>query len=82
MPQDSTGSLVVESHIGISFISAEKACEFMESEIPAEDSFGSLLEATKRTWEEEVLSTITTTEASALPYPRLGSSCKRLMGYS
>ncbi|KAG0639705.1 glycosyl hydrolase family 92-domain-containing protein [Tuber brumale] len=57
-----TDPLVVESDIGISFISTEKACKFIQSEIPANQPFRTLVNSTKQAWEEEVLSTVSTTE--------------------
>ncbi|KAL7271945.1 hypothetical protein RUND412_005265 [Rhizina undulata] len=54
--------LVVESKIGISFISEEKACQFITEEIPAEDSFAQLVTVAKKSWDGEVLGTITTNE--------------------
>ncbi|RPA97619.1 hypothetical protein L873DRAFT_1741593 [Choiromyces venosus 120613-1] len=58
----STNPLVVESNIGISFMSAEKACKFIESEIPATQPFETLVNSTKQVWEEGVLSTVSTTD--------------------
>jgi len=62
--RNTTDPLVVESDIGISFMSAEKACKFIQSEIPAKRPFEALVNATKQVWEEEVLSTVSTAEVT------------------
>lgn len=62
--RNTTDPLVVESDIGISFISVEKACKFIQSEIPAKRPFETLVNSTKQVWEEEVLSTVSTTEVT------------------
>ena len=61
-------SLVVESRIGISWISTEKACGYISSEIPETTSFDSQVEAVKTAWEDEVFAkaTIATNEQSVL----------------
>lgn len=64
--------LVVESKIGISFISTAKACEFKEKEIPESNSFEALVSAAKETWNNEVFSSITTTEVCSVHDPSDG----------
>ncbi|KAI5795261.1 glycosyl hydrolase family 92-domain-containing protein [Geopyxis carbonaria] len=54
--------LLVESKIGVSWMSEEKACEFIDEEIPEEDAFNTLINETKDAWEEELLTKISTTE--------------------
>ncbi|KAI5837786.1 glycosyl hydrolase family 92-domain-containing protein [Morchella snyderi] len=66
--------LVVESKIGISFISTAKACEFKEKEIPESNSFEALVSAAKETWNNEVFSSITTTETDSAKLGLLYSS--------
>lgn len=60
--QTNITKLVVESRIGISFISAQKACDFKGREVPLESSFDSLVAGVRQTWNGEVFSTVTTTE--------------------
>ncbi|KAI9798482.1 MAG: hypothetical protein M1833_004748 [Piccolia ochrophora] len=52
------------SRVGISWISTAKACAFVEAEIPSEATFESIVEETKASWNEQVLSKITTTETN------------------
>lgn len=64
---DNQTQITVESKIGISFISAEKACEFKDWEIPSTNPFDSLVGSVKEAWDKEVLNTITTTEVRIPP---------------
>ncbi|RDL36111.1 putative alpha-1,2-mannosidase [Venustampulla echinocandica] len=52
---------VVSSRVGISWISKEKACQNVNSEIPSKTTFSSAVQNTKDAWNSQVLSKITTT---------------------
>ncbi|KAI9844604.1 MAG: hypothetical protein M1837_005456 [Sclerophora amabilis] len=54
----------VKSRVGISWISAAKACQTLGSEIPANTQLQSLVKATQKRWNDQVLSKITTTETN------------------
>ncbi|KAB5595628.1 Alpha-1,2-mannosidase family protein [Ceratobasidium theobromae] len=51
--------LQVESRVGVSFISAQKACRFVEDEVPWTQSFNTTAQIVKDTWNREILSSIT-----------------------
>ncbi|CAE6447050.1 unnamed protein product [Rhizoctonia solani] len=51
--------LEIESRVGVSFISAQKACQFVKDEVPWSKSFNSTVQAAKDTWNREILSSIT-----------------------
>lgn len=51
----------VSSRVGISWISTAKACQNVQSEIPANTAFSSVVQETKDIWNSEILSKITTT---------------------
>ncbi|KAG8747635.1 hypothetical protein FRC10_000178 [Ceratobasidium sp. 414] len=51
--------LEIESRVGVSFISAEKACQFVEDEVPWSQSFNATVQAAKDAWNTEILSSIT-----------------------
>ncbi|KAH7341038.1 glycosyl hydrolase family 92-domain-containing protein [Rhizoctonia solani] len=51
--------LEIESRVGVSFISAQKACQFVKDEIPWSKSFNSTVQVVKDTWNREILSSIT-----------------------
>jgi putative alpha-1,2-mannosidase len=54
---------VVESRIGVSFISTAKACGYIDNEIPkSTGAFQSLVQAVKDTWVKNVFSVLTTTD--------------------
>ncbi|CAE6504740.1 unnamed protein product [Rhizoctonia solani] len=55
----SSQSLEIESRVGVSFISAQKACRFVKDEVPWSMSFNSTVQAAKDTWNREILSSIT-----------------------
>lgn len=63
-PGVNSTQIVVESKIGISFISAQKACDFVDREIPSTNSFTSLVNSARQAWNNEIFSTVTTTEVS------------------
>jgi predicted alpha-1,2-mannosidase len=48
----------VESRIGVSFISSNQACANLDHDIPASMSFDDLVGATKKAWNDQVLSKI------------------------
>jgi predicted alpha-1,2-mannosidase len=52
----------VESRVGISFVSKEKACQNLE-EIPEDATLESLVEEARRKWDEQILSKIQITSA-------------------
>lgn len=57
----------VLSHVGISWISSEKACQYIDDELPASKTFDNAVNDTKCQWNDDVLSKITTTDVSARP---------------
>lgn len=56
----------VKSRVGVSFISTEQACQNVNSQIPAGTGLEILIEQTKEAWNEQVLSKVTTTDATSL----------------
>ncbi|CCO27730.1 hypothetical protein BN14_01717 [Rhizoctonia solani AG-1 IB] len=56
---ESTNGLEIESRVGVSFISAEKACQFVKDEVPWTKSFNATVQTVKDTWNREILSSIT-----------------------
>lgn len=52
----------VQSTVGISFISSEKACQFLDDELPSDTTLESLIAASKETWNDQVFSKVTTKE--------------------
>jgi hypothetical protein len=57
----SFNSTNVTSRVGISWISAAKACDFIDEEIPAGSTLNGLVQASKQAWNQQVLSKIQTT---------------------
>ncbi|KAI9750507.1 MAG: hypothetical protein M4579_006443 [Chaenotheca gracillima] len=55
-------SQTVKSRVGISWISSAKACQFLDAEIPANTALQTVESGTKTAWNDQVLSSITTTE--------------------
>ena len=51
----------VRSKVGVSWISVDKACQFVASEIPTYN-LNDTVDAAKATWNSDVLSAITTTD--------------------
>ncbi|KAF2098315.1 glycoside hydrolase family 92 protein [Rhizodiscina lignyota] len=51
----------VKSRIGVSFISVEKACNFVQQEIPSW-TLNDTVEAAKKEWNDDVFSKVTTTD--------------------
>lgn len=49
---------IVESRIGISYISATQACKHVANELPSSMNFDNVLEKSRSIWEEEILSKI------------------------
>ncbi|KAF8759043.1 Glycosyl hydrolase family 92 [Rhizoctonia solani] len=56
---ESSQGLEIESRIGVSFINAQKACQFVKDEVPWSKSFNSTVQAVKDVWNKEILSSIT-----------------------
>ena len=56
---------VVSSRVGISWISNDQACQNLENEIPQGTGFSTVVQNTKRAWNTQVLSKITTTSMNA-----------------
>lgn len=56
----------VTSRVGISWISSEKACQFVNDEIPANSQIQDLVSASKSVWNLEVLSRIRAPEVKPL----------------
>ncbi|KAF8610255.1 hypothetical protein BDV93DRAFT_517408 [Ceratobasidium sp. AG-I] len=56
---DGSKGLELESRVGVSFISAEKACQFVKDEVPWKQSFSATVQAAKDAWNTEILSSIT-----------------------
>ena len=52
---------IVNSRVGISWISKDQACQNVKSQIPKGTTFNSVVEDTKKIWNSEILSKITTT---------------------
>lgn len=67
-------SLVVQSHIGISFISSEKACGYIDSEIPKTNTLKSVQRATVAAWNNNVFSAVTTKDTNQTKLGLLYSS--------
>lgn len=53
---------VVQSRVGVSFISAEQACSNVNNEIPEGTKLSAVRDGTRKVWEDEVLSKVTTTD--------------------
>jgi predicted alpha-1,2-mannosidase len=54
----------ISSTVGISFISSAKACSFADDELPISTELQTVVNATKASWNSQVLSKITTTETN------------------
>lgn len=55
----SSGSgAVIESKVGVSHVSAEKACSYVAAEMPESTSFDDLVEQARSEWESKVLSAV------------------------
>jgi putative alpha-1,2-mannosidase len=54
---------MLKSRIGVSFISSDKACQHIESELPTWN-LEPVISAAKEQWNQEVLSKVTTTDMS------------------
>lgn len=66
---------MVESRIGISWISEDRACQFIRDEIPTGNgAYRQLVQATKDAWNTEVLSKVATTETDMQKLQLLYSS--------
>ncbi|KAJ7168271.1 glycosyl hydrolase family 92-domain-containing protein [Mycena crocata] len=57
-------ALELESRVGVSFLSEEKACQFVRTEVPWEQTFNETVQAVKDAWNAEILSSITIPEAN------------------
>ena len=64
----------VTSRIGVSFISEEQACENVDNEIPESATIEDLAKNVKETWNEKILSKITTTSTDTASLELLYSS--------
>ncbi|EKG15446.1 Six-hairpin glycosidase-like protein [Macrophomina phaseolina MS6] len=64
----------VSSRVGVSFISSEKACGFLEDELPSDATLDSLVHDSRETWNSEVFSKVTTTETNTTYLTQLYSS--------
>ncbi|KAF4308803.1 glycosyl hydrolase [Botryosphaeria dothidea] len=64
----------VSSRVGVSFISSERACEYLEDEIPDDTTLESLVSASQETWNDQVFSKVTTTETNTTYLTQLYSS--------
>ncbi|KAH8890580.1 hypothetical protein GQ53DRAFT_650169 [Thozetella sp. PMI_491] len=52
------GDSVVETKIGISYVSAEQACRYIQNELPTELSFEDVVEQARMEWETKVLGAV------------------------
>ncbi|KAK8236284.1 glycosyl hydrolase family 92-domain-containing protein [Phyllosticta capitalensis] len=57
-PSDPGAETVLEAKVGISYESAEKACSYVASEIPASKSFDDVVAEARDEWEERVLGSV------------------------
>ncbi|KAB2571379.1 putative secreted glycosidprotein [Lasiodiplodia theobromae] len=57
-----TEGLVLEARVGISYTSAEKACGYVEEELPASVGFEEVVERARGEWEERVLGSVVVDE--------------------
>lgn len=64
----------ITSRVGISFVSSEQACNNVDREIPESANFLSIVEETKRVWNGNVLSKVTTTETNITDLQNLYTS--------
>ncbi|KAL0262494.1 hypothetical protein SLS55_001462 [Diplodia seriata] len=64
----------VSSRVGVSFISSEKACRFLDDELPSDVTLESLVSASRDTWNTQVFSKVTTTETNTEYLTQLYSS--------
>ncbi|CAI4210637.1 unnamed protein product [Parascedosporium putredinis] len=68
------GATNVQSRIGVSFISTDKACANVNHEITETTTLENLRDDTRKEWEDQVLSKITTTETDPELLARLYSA--------
>ncbi|KAJ7118765.1 glycosyl hydrolase family 92-domain-containing protein [Mycena epipterygia] len=59
-----TSALKLESRVGVSFLSEQKACEFVRAEVPWKQTFNETVQAVKDAWNTEILSAITVPKAN------------------
>ncbi|CBX98301.1 hypothetical protein LEMA_P097100.1 [Plenodomus lingam JN3] len=52
------GSAQVEAKVGISYISAERACRHIEAELPLSKSFEQVVQGVRQEWEDKILSKV------------------------
>lgn len=52
------GTLTLEARLGISYISAARACSHVENELPDTKSFEEIVEQARQEWEDKVLSKV------------------------
>ncbi|KAA8908138.1 glycosyl hydrolase family 92-domain-containing protein [Sphaerosporella brunnea] len=72
--QSKTSKLVVEGKLGISWISEEQACNFLQEEVPADSAFDSLVQIAQKVWNRDVFSKVTVEDASTAQLQLLYSS--------
>ena len=70
----SSAHVNITSRVGISFLSSDKACDFVNTEIPIGTPLQSLVDATKSNWNTEVFSKIQTPETDVPTLALLYSS--------
>ena len=70
----SSAQVNITSRVGISFLSSDKACEFVNTEIPIGTPLQSLVDAAKWNWNTEVFSKIQTPETDVATLELLYSS--------
>jgi predicted alpha-1,2-mannosidase len=61
----------VGSRVGISWISSERACEYLDNEIPAGTKLSTLVDNAKAKWNKEVFSKVTTSDSNIANLPLL-----------
>jgi putative alpha-1,2-mannosidase len=65
---------VVESSVGISWISEEQACKFVQDEIPSSNAFDQLVENAQQAWNNDVFSKVTVKDTDTAKLQLLYSS--------
>ncbi|KAI0269962.1 glycosyl hydrolase family 92-domain-containing protein [Gloeopeniophorella convolvens] len=56
---DGTAARTVESRLGVSWISPQRACQFVQEEIPWASSFASVVADGQKEWDEQIFQSIT-----------------------
>jgi putative alpha-1,2-mannosidase len=73
-PRQQTAKTVVEASVGISWISEEQACKFVQDEIPRSNAFDQLIENAQLAWNNDVFSKVTVKDSNASKLQLLYSS--------